>query len=296
MGCEPADKGKTIHPHPTLCWRLTAPTFGREKKVGIFAMALQLAFEAVGDGPSVVILHGLLGSSRNWRGVAKALAPSHRVFSVDLRNHGQSPWAPTMSYSEMAADVRMLIGSEGLGAPVVIGHSMGGKTAMVLALETPALVGNLVIVDIAPVSYPDRFSDYLEVMSAVDTNALTKRADAMQLLTQRIHDNDVVGFLMQNLVAQGSHFDWRVNLPAISAEMSSITGFPAELLLRRYVKPTALIRGSLSDYVQSEDLKAFLGAFPELRVIDVKSAGHWVHADRPADFLAALAQTPALAK
>lgn len=259
-------------------------------------MALQLAFEAVGEGPPVVILHGLLGSSRNWRSVAKVLAPSHRVFSVDLRNHGQSPWAATMSYSEMAADVRMVIESQRLGAPVLIGHSMGGKAAMVLALETPALVANLVVVDIAPVSYPDRFSAYLEAMSAVDTNALTKRADAMQLLTQRIHDNDVVGFLMQNLVAQGSHFDWRVNLPAISAEMSAITGFPAELLLRRYVKPTTLIRGSLSDYVQSEDLKLFREGFPDLRVIDVKSAGHWVHADRPADFLAALAQTLSPAK
>jgi esterase len=251
-------------------------------------MALQLAFESSGEGPPVVILHGLLGSSRNWRSIAKALAPRHRVLCVDLRNHGQSPWAPTMGYSEMAADVRMLIEAQQLDRPVVIGHSMGGKTAMALALEAPEAIGRLVVVDIAPVSYPDRFSSYIDAMQRVDTASLRKRADASQLLAQRIHDSDLVGFLMQNLVSHGAHFDWRVNLPAIGAEMHSITSFPAELQLRRYIQPTTLIRGALSDYVQSDDLDVFREMFPDLDVIDVQGAGHWVHADRPGEFLAAL--------
>ena len=133
-------------------------------------MPLQLAFETFGEGPPAVILHGLFGSGRNWRGIAQALSARYRVYCVDLRNHGASPWAATMSYPEMAADVRMLIETEGLDRPVVIGHSMGGKTAMALALESPATVGRLVVVDIAPASYPDQVPPYLDAMRGVDTS------------------------------------------------------------------------------------------------------------------------------
>jgi pimeloyl-ACP methyl ester carboxylesterase len=239
-----------------------------------------------------VILHGLLGSSRNWQSVARALAPHHRVLCVDLRNHGRSPWAPTMGYAEMAADVRALIEAQRLERPVVIGHSMGGKTAMALALETPEAIGRLVVVDIAPVSYPDRFSSYVEAMQRVDMEHLTRRADATLQLATRIQDMDVVGFLMQNLVSQGSHFDWRVNLAAIGSSMPALSGFPAESLSRHYSGPTTLIRGALSDYVQPGDVEVMRAAFLDLSVVDIQGAGHWVHADRPAEFLAALGLTP----
>ena len=251
-------------------------------------MPLQLAFEATGEGPPVVILHGLFGSSRNWRSVAKALASHHRVYCVDLRNHGESPWAESMTYAEMADDVRMLMGSERLDRPVVIGHSMGGKTAMALALETPAAIGRLIVVDIAPVSYADRFTEYLQAMQAVDTQSLTKRADAAQLMANKIADADVVGFLMQNLVPRDDHFDWRLNLAAIGNAIPVLRGFPEELLMRCFRGPTTLIRGSLSDYVKSADLEVFEEAFPNTRVIDIDGAGHWVHADKPVEFLAAL--------
>jgi esterase len=251
-------------------------------------MALQLAFEATGDGPPVVILHGLFGSSRNWRSIAKALAPQYRVYCVDLRNHGQSPWAASMSYPELAEDVRMLIESEGLASPVVVGHSMGGKTAMALALAHPELLGRLIVVDIAPVAYQDRFSTYLEAMQAVDAHALTKRSEAMQLMAQRIRDVDVVGFLMQNLVARDDHFDWRLNLAAIGAAVPVLSGFPAELLLRRYPGPATLIYGALSDYVRAEDRTSLSESFPAMRLVEIEGAGHWVHADRPAEFFAAL--------
>ena len=214
-------------------------------------MPLPLAFEATGAGPPVVILHGLLGSSRNWQSVAKALASRHRVLCVDQRNHGRSPWAPTMGYSEMAADVRLLIEAQGLERPTLIGHSMGGKTAMVLALETPAAVGQLVVVDIAPVSYPDRFSSYVEAMQRVDVAHLTKRADANLQLATRLQDVDIVGFLMQNLVSQGSHFDWRVNLAAIG----SMTTYRS----LRFGKHLDLILTDLHSY-RSEDPTAPDGA------------------------------------
>jgi esterase len=258
-------------------------------------MPLQLAFEVTGRGSPVVILHGLFGSSRNWRGIAKALSAHHRVYCVDMRNHGQSPWSESMTYPEMAGDVRMLIEAQGLDKPVVIGHSMGGKAAMTLALERQSLVGRLIVVDIAPVSYVDRFSIYLEAMREVDTQSLNKRADAMKQLVRRIHDADLAGFFLQNLAPRDDHFDWRLNLGAISAAVSQLSGFPNELLLRRYDGPATLIRGSLSDYVQPADRLIAKKIFPTIEVVDIEGAGHWVHADKPIEFCAALALTPMLA-
>jgi pimeloyl-ACP methyl ester carboxylesterase len=125
-------------------------------------------------------------------------------------------------------------------------------------------------------------------MQRVDVAHLSRRADATLQLATRLQDVDVVGFLMQNLVSQGSHFDWRVNLAAIGSSMPAITGFPAELLSRRYPGPTTLVRGALSDYVQPEDIELTRRPFPDLQVVDIQGAGHWVHADRPGDFVAAL--------
>lgn len=256
-------------------------------------MPLQLAFEAIGQGPPVVILHGLFGSRRNWRGIARALSANHRVLCVDLRNHGSSPWAATMSYPEMAADVRMLIETEQLDRPVVIGHSMGGKTAMTLALESPASVGRLVVVDIAPVSYGDRVTPYLEAMRDVDTGSMTQRADAVRQLSERIPDAQTVAFLMQNLVVREEHYDWRLNLPAIAAAVHTLSGFPPEALLRSYRGPATLIHGSLSDYVRPLDRAVIAEAFPTLRRVEIEGAGHWVHVDRPAELIAALDLVPA---
>jgi esterase len=256
-------------------------------------MPLQLAFETIGQGPPVVILHGLFGSRRNWRSIANALSAHCRVFCVDLRNHGASPWAATMGYPEMAADVRMLIESERLDRPVVIGHSMGGKTAMTLALEAPTAVGRLIVVDIAPVSYVDRVTPYLEAMRSIDTGSVTQRAEVMRQMSERIPDAQTVAFLMQNLVVRDDHFDWRLNLPAIAAAMNTLSGFPAEALLRSYRGPATMIYGSLSEYVRPLEQTAIGDAFPSMRMVEVEGAGHWVHIDRPAAFVAALELLPA---
>ena len=196
-------------------------------------MPLQLAFEDLGDGPPVAVLHGLFGSSRNWRGIARALSAEHRVICVDLRNHGRSPWIGSMTYSEMAADVRALIRSERLDRPVVIGHSMGGKTAMTLALESPELVGRLIAVDIAPVSYADRLTPYVEAMLSIDPRTTADRAEAMRQMSEKIPDATAVAFLMQNLAVRNDHFDWQLNLPAIGAAIPELCAFPAELAARR---------------------------------------------------------------
>ncbi len=252
-------------------------------------MPLQLAFEELGEGPPVVVLHGLFGSGRNWRGVAGALAARHRVLCVDLRNHGKSPWIDSMSYHDMAADVLALIRSERLDRPVVIGHSMGGKTAMTLALESPESVGRLIVVDVAPVSYGDRLTPYVEAMLSLEPRAAADPGEAMRHFAQRnISDAAVVAFLMQNLRVRNDHFDWQLNLLAIGAAVPTLCGFPPELAARRFNGPTTLITGSLSDYVSPADRAAFVEHFPKAQTVQIEGAGHWVHADRRTEFVAAL--------
>lgn len=252
-------------------------------------MPLQLAFEELGEGPPVVVLHGLFGSARNWRGVAGALAAQHRVLCVDLRNHGKSPWIDSMTYHEMAADVLALIRSEGLDRPVIVGHSMGGKTAMTLALESPESVGRLIVVDIAPVSYGDRLTPYVQAMLSLGPRAASDRADVMRHFAERnISDVAVVSFLMQNLTVRNDHFDWQLNLPAIAAAIPALCAFPPELATRRFSGPVTLITGSLSDYVSPDYRAVFVEQFPQARAVEIDGAGHWVHADRRAEFVAAL--------
>jgi pimeloyl-ACP methyl ester carboxylesterase len=253
-------------------------------------MALDLAFESTGDGPPVVILHGLFGSGSNWRRVARELATSYRVLAVDLRNHGASPWLDSMSYLHMADDVLRLIERQRLSRPAVIGHSMGGKVAMALALLYPGEVGHLTVVDIAPVPYADRLSAFAEAMRSIDTLHAASREEVRQRLAGLVPDAGVVPFLMQNLVARNAHFDWRLNLGAILAAIPTLCGFPQELRSLRFTRPVQVIAGARSDYVTQADGEAFRPMFPQARVEVIDSAGHWVHADRPDTFIAAVRQ------
>ena len=252
-------------------------------------MALDLAFDSMGDGPPVVILHGLFGSGSNWRTVARDLAGSHRVLCVDLRNHGASPWADSMDYLEMADDVLRLIEREQLSRPAVIGHSMGGKVAMALALMYPQQIGHLTVVDIAPVPYADRLSVFAEAMRAIDTLHAATRDEVRERLTGLVPDAGVVPFLMQNLVARNAHLDWRLNLGAILPAIPALCGFPTALRSLRFMRPVQVIAGARSDYVTHPDGQAFRPMFPKARV-EVIDAGHWVHADRPGEFVAAVRQ------
>ncbi len=240
-------------------------------------MTVELAFEDVGAGLPLVLLHGLFGSASNWRRIAKTLGAERRVISVDLRNHGASPWAPTMSYAEMAADVAALIDRLGLvdatSAPAVLGHSMGGKVAMALALTDASRVGRLLVVDVAPVGYGDHFSPYIAAMREVDTTQAGGREPIRQRLVQAIPDERVVGFLMTNLVRDGDAYDWRINLAALAEAMPGIRGFPDALLARRYDGPVTVIDGERSDYVSADDRAAFRGAVPESPFPDDRERG-----------------------
>jgi esterase len=253
-------------------------------------MALSLVHESVGSGPPLVVLHGLFGSSGNWRAIARQLASSHSVFSVDLRNHGASPWADSMDYLEMSDDVLRLIERLGLDRPTVMGHSMGGKTAMALALSHPAQVGRLIVVDIAPLSYADTLTPFAEAMRSADVFAAASRTEVQRRLQQAVPDPGVVPFLMQNLVTRNDHFDWRLNLLGISAAMPQLCSFPSALLGSRFAGPVTVVAGKDSDYVMQHDGASFGPMFTDVSVEVIEGAGHWVHADQPAAFLARVRQ------
>jgi len=193
-----------------------------------------------------------------------------------------------MRYVEMADDVLALVSRLGLHRPAVIGHSMGGKVAMSLALRYPEAVGALVVVDIAPVAYEDRFSDYVQAMRGVDLEGAGNRTDISRRLATSIPDAGPVAFLMQNLVMRNEHFDWRLNLMAIGNAMRELTAFPTELLTERFDGPMTLIAGEHSDYVKPGDERLLETLFPQLQVVVIPGAGHWVHADQPKAFVEAV--------
>jgi pimeloyl-ACP methyl ester carboxylesterase len=250
-------------------------------------MALELAYDGFGEaGAPALILHGLLGSARNWTGAAKALGEARRVFALDLRNHGRSPWAETMSFDDMAGDVAAFVDRHELSPAAIIGHSLGGKVAMRLALMRPELVRRLVVVDVAPVAYTHTFAPFVEAMQEVDLAALERRADADLALERAIGDPAIRNFLLQNLIKTDAGFVWRVNLEALAANMPELLGFPAPGDEAAYQSPALFVAGGRSPYIQAEHQPLIARLFPAAEHAVIEGAGHWVHAERPAEFLA----------
>lgn len=251
--------------------------------------ALALHAEIAGAGSPVVILHGLFGAGRNWQSVAKALAARHRVFTVDLRNHGQSPHAAAMDYRVMAADVAALLARHDLHAVTLIGHSMGGKTAMTLALTDDTRLARLVVVDIAPLAYADEHTPIIDAMLALPLAAVRRRMDADTLLAAAIPDPDIRLFLLQNLRFDAGGASWRLDLPAIRAAMPALTGELPVAPEACSDKPAFFIRGGRSTRVaDGAPLASIAPHFPRAAVLTIPEAGHWPHAERPAEFLALL--------
>ena len=251
-------------------------------------MALDLSHEVAGDGPPLIILHGLFGSAGNWRAIVKGLADSHRIWTLDLRNHGESPWDDDMSYEAMAGDIRAFMARQGLEGAAVMGHSMGGKVAMTLALTEPDLVSRLIVVDIAPVQRPPDLRSYVRAMAKIDLSAVRRRAEVGELLAGTVEDRSVRAFLLQNLVMAGGAPRWRLNLDAIDSQMEAIGGFPEQLLDRQYAGPTHFITGALSAYVKPEHRDIVLRLFPAVTMSVIAGAGHWVHAEKPESFMRAV--------
>jgi pimeloyl-ACP methyl ester carboxylesterase len=208
------------------------------------------------------------------------------VFALDLRNHGRSPWAETMSFDDMAGDVAAFVDCHELSPAAIIGHSLGGKVAMRLALMRPELVRRLVVVDVAPVAYTHTFAPFVEAMQEVDLAALERRADADLALERAIGDPAIRNFLLQNLIKTDAGFVWRVNLEALAANMPELLGFPAPGDDAAYQGPALFVAGGRSPYIRAEHRPLIARLFPAAEHAVIEGAGHWVHAERPAEFLA----------
>ena len=233
-------------------------------------------------GVPLLIVHGLFGSARNWRVVQKRLAEGRRVIAVDLRNHGDSFWSADHSYEALAEDLAEVIAAHG-GVADVLGHSMGGKAAMVLALSEPALVGRLIVADIAPVAYGHTQAAHIEAMQAVDMTAVTRRSEADKQLALRVAEAPLRAFFLQSVELGETGAKWKLNLDALGAEMPHIMGFPS--LERQFEGPTLFLSGAESDYVKPKVQPEIPALFPRAEFAAIAGAGHWLHAEKPREFL-----------
>lgn len=234
------------------------------------------------DRPPLLIVHGLYGSARNWGVIAKKLSDERQVFAVDMRNHGNSDWQDSHSYPDMAADLAEVLNE--IGPADVLGHSMGGKACMVAALHTPDLIKRLVVADIAPVPYTHTQAQFIVAMKAVNLETVEKRSDAVaQLEAAGVEDPTLRNFFTQSLDLKAQK--WRLNLDVLQAEMDKIVGFPADVT-GEFDKPTMFLSGAMSDYVLPEHRPTIREFFPKAQFVKMSGAGHWLHAEKPAEFMA----------
>jgi len=242
---------------------------------------MELAFRAYGEhGAPVVVLHGLFGSGESWHSVCQKLATDYRVFAPDLRNHGNSPHSDEFDYSIMGEDVHKFIEARGLDAPHVIGHSMGGKVAMQLAISFPTQVRSLVIVDMAPGEDVARHKDLLQAMLQLDLRAFSTRKQMEDALQAAIPDLGTRRFLLKNVQRRpDGGFRWRLGLREIDKNYSSLTSSIRGS--QQYVGPSLFVRGEESDYLQETDLLEIRHWFPRATVVMIEGAGHLVHVDQP---------------
>lgn len=250
---------------------------------------MELSYQDLGEGTPIVILHGLFGAAKNWSSIAKQMARKYRILTVDLRNHGNSPWVDGMAYGDMAQDIADFLDQRGLTNAHIVGHSMGGKVAMTLALKFPQYVDSLVVADIAPVKYPRLvFKSYVEKLQSVDLSTIAKRSDVDSQIQDVIESPAVRAFLLGNLKSTPTGFEWQVNLDVLGREMETIGGVPAIRPDANYQGRTLFIYGGHSDYVQSSHHQLIRHLFPNVEMNKIDGAGHWLHAEKPHEFMAAL--------
>lgn len=235
------------------------------------------------DLPPLLIVHGLFGSARNWGVIAKRMSDTRQVIAVDQRNHGDSPRAPSNTYPDMAADLAEVIAAHG-GYCDVLGHSMGGKAAMVLALQNGEMVRRAVIADIAPVSYGHSQSHHIAAMRAVDLSQVTRRSDAQAQLATQGTDAALQAFFTQSLDVAEKR--WKLNLDVLEDQMPHILGFPE--MSARFDGPVLFLSGAVSDYVRPEHRERIKTLFPNAKFAKIPDAGHWLHAEKPREFEATL--------
>lgn len=243
---------------------------------------MKLFYREQGKGQPIVILHGIFGSSDNWLTQAKILGEHYHVYSLDQRNHGQSPHDGAFDYKVMAEDLKEFIDTHGLKDPIVIGHSMGGKVSMNFALAYPEKLSKLIVVDISPRPYNLEHYVIIDGLKAVDINNITSRNEADEQLSNYVPEADVRQFLLKNLQrkAEGG-FSWKINLPVIDKNLSNI-GLDLQYQ-GTFDKPTLFIRGGKSRYVRDQDMARIQEVFPAAK-LETLDTGHWVQAEKPKEF------------
>lgn len=244
---------------------------------------MQLNFKKVGEGEPLVILHGLFGSLDNWLSLAKKLGEHFEVFIVDARNHGQSPHSDVFNYDVMADDLYEFLMLHNIVDPIILGHSMGGKTAMQFAMNYPNQLSKLIVVDIAPKSYPVHHTTILEGLLVLNLEVINTRKGADEELSKFIDDFSTRQFLLKNLYwVEKDKLAWRFNLSAINDKIE-IIGQGLENI-EVFEKPTLFIRGEKSNYITQNDFDIIKKIFPNAK-IKTMNTGHWIHAENPIEFL-----------
>lgn len=244
---------------------------------------MELNFKTLGQGDPVIILHGLFGTLDNWQTVGKKMAEEHTVYLVDQRNHGKSPHTDDFNYGLLAEDLRHFMEDQWVHRAHILGHSMGGKTAMRFALDYPDMVDRLVVVDIGPKAYSGGHQEIFSAMLDLPVDKLEARQEAEEFLAKRIAEKGVRQFLLKNLSREkDGGYRWKPNLPALYANyadiLAPVEGSPIG-------RPSLFIRGEKSNYILDEDWPNILQLFPQAKLETVSQSGHWVHAEQPEGLL-----------
>lgn len=242
-------------------------------------MSSSIYFSVQGDGPAVVLLHGLFGSGSNLGALARSLREDYRVYSVDLPNHGRSAWLDSMELSELAGRIGQWLEEQGLADAAFVGHSLGGKVAMRLALDTPERVAALVVADIAPVDYPPHHDEVFAALEAVEQAGVESRAEASTLMQQHLQEPGVIQFLLASLQrGDDGRYRWRFNIDAIRRDYGAVRTALAGPAFRG---PVLFVKGAESDYIVPEHREQILALFPSAEVKVMPGCGHWLHAEQP---------------
>jgi len=244
---------------------------------------MQLHYKSYGHGTPLILLHGLFGSADNWHGIATRLADQFHVVVPDLRNHGQSPHSDEINYPVMAGDVVELLATLGWTSANILGHSMGGKVAMQLALTRPELVQKLIVADMSPRAYTPLHNEIIAALNSLDVASFATRTEIEAALAGPIPSLNLRRFLLKSLgrAADGT-FEWKINLSGLARGYPNLRA--AVTGPQPYTGPTLFIRGSKSEYIRATGEPAILELFPHSRVTTIADAGHWLHADNPEEF------------
>lgn len=245
---------------------------------------MQLHYKTFGEGEPLIILHGLFGSLTNWQSISKKLAQHFQIFTVDLRNHGHSPHSNQISYELMSEDLMQFMTDHQLAPANLMGHSMGGKTAMQFTLQYPYKVNKLIVVDIAPKVYPNHHQPIFEALMSLDLESLQSKKEADQFLEHKLPNQSERQFLLQNLTRdQAGNYSWRMNLNGLYKHYPELL---KDINVSKFSDvPTLFVKGALSNYITADDWPHIIQLFPQARLETIGQAGHWVHAEQPDLFL-----------